>query len=61
MHIVHPEFPENVLAVGIDSMETGETLLCYFLSCHTKGYVFQYVSLCGSEFDNLLFPLRSEQ
>ena len=29
MHVVHPQFPENVLSVGIHRMETGEAFFRY--------------------------------
>ena len=41
MHIVHAQFSEDVLAVGIHGMETGESLHGDFLGGHTQGDVLQ--------------------
>ena len=56
MHIVHAQLSEDILAVGVHGMETGESLFGYFLGGHTKGDVLQDFGL-GLGKVHLLFRL----
>ena len=53
MDVVHAEFAEDVLAMGVDSVETGEALGSNLLGGHAKGNVFEDLLLDLGEVDRL--------
>ena len=56
---IHAQFPENVLPVRIDGMETGETPLGNLPGGHALGDVFQDLCLGTGETDILSHTVLS--
>ena len=54
MHVVDSQLAEDVLAVSVDGVETGEALLGYFFCGHAKGYVLEYLGLGAGQLHVLL-------
>ena len=53
MDVVHTELAEDVLAMGVDGVETGEALGSNLLGGHAKGNVFEDLLLGLGEVDRL--------